>query len=366
MTDISPTSIHTPGHQSLRVTSPATQGPQTLLDNSNTNNKSFREKTNGYLKGALNYALIPISLVSAVSSLANCFLVNFKHTENSFLDKTASLSNRLAYFLNGAFGATSNAIDKNIPGAVGYGTVALASVLGTEDNLYQLKGFGSALDQLPSMLQDAAHNPEIKKLYDIKDGEEKKFNRYSGFWDSIEKTFIACKVICKNIYNEFMEKKSTGIFNALVETFGFSNKRSAERNLVLSSIGIFTGSFLGMGLGLKKLGSTIRDLAGGYADLALMNKGTSHDEQGKPTGSNAKYSFCGGLYGLASLVDLFYRWTGIEKIDQAAIGLDNAGFLAMNWANLEDIEANKKFNEEKGNGVSGITIETPQVQPALT
>lgn len=321
-------------------------------------NTEFTDIAKSYLKKALNYVLIPVSLVSAVSSLSNFYLVNVKKGENSFLDKVASISNRLAYFLNGIFGATSNALDKNLPGAVGYGTVALASIIGTEENLYQLKGFGSALDQLPSMIQDAAHNPRIKELYNIEEGEEKKFNKYSSLWNSVEKTFVACKVVCGDVVRElFTEKKSP------MEVFGFKNKRSAERNLVLSSIGIFTGSFLGMVAGFPKLGSSIRDVFGGYADLALFNKIFSYDEHGKPTGSNMGYGVCGAMYGIASLVDLVYRWTGIEKVDQAAIGLDNAGFLAMNWANLKDIEKNQEFNEEN-NGVSQITIQEPQVQLA--
>ena len=328
------------------------------------NGEEFREKADHYLKQGLKFALAPISLISCLSSVANWCLINVSKSENSLLDFVASTTNRMAYFLNGIFGTVSNALDKNLTGAVGYCTVALASIFGDHENLYQLKGFGSALDQLPSMLQDVAHNPEIKKIYNIKDGEEQKFNKYSGFWDSVVKTGVACKVVCQDIYKEFMQKKSKGILPAIQEIFMKGN-RSAEKNLVLSSMGIFLGSTLGIGFGLKKLGSSIRDISGAYADLALFNKGISRSKDGKPTGSNYKYMICGAMYELGSIIDLIYRWTGIEKTDQLAVGIDNGGFLAMNWANLDDIENNKKFNEANGDSSETVQRRPSQIEPVL-
>ena len=302
-----------------------------------------KEKLQESLDTAFKTVVMPVSAVSTISSLSSFIMTTVFKIENEFVDKLASITNRLAYFVNGIYGGTDNAVSKNTPGTVGYSLVALASVMGDKDTVYQLKGPGSSIDQLPGMLEDVAYNPKIKEIYKLEDGKEKTFNKYKGFWDSLEKTFTSFRVVCVDIAKDFFnETKSGGIINAFKKVF-ISGERTAEKNLVVSSLGLMLGSLLYIGTGFKKLGSSIRDLSGMHADLSLWNKGSSHSQDGKATGAgNLKYKFSGILYTLGSAVDLIYRWTGLDKLELAAVGLDNAGFMFMNWANATDNRANSK------------------------
>lgn len=289
------------------------------------------EKMERALALSFKSVVAPVSILSAVSSVSTFLMTNVFKNENWFVDKLASLSNRVAYFINGIYSGVNNAYSNNAPGALGYFLVSLASVIGTEDNMYLLKGPGSALDQLPAMLADVKTNPRVKKRYKLEDGKEDNFYDFSNMWDSIEKTIASTGIVCADVVREFKEKVPKGFFKAILEIFG-QGDRKAEKNLVLSSIGLLTGAGLGLGLGLKKLGSSIRDISGAYADLALLSKD-------KPS-----YKVCGAFYTLGSLLDLVYRWTGIEKLNLAAVGLDNAGFCLMSYANADD---NKKARENK-------------------
>ncbi len=309
----------------------------------NWNQLNSLERKDKVLELIFKFLVSPLSIASAVSSSWSFLLSHIFKGENETLDKIAEYSNRAAYFVNGLYGSLDNACSKNLVGTIGYGVVSLASIVGNKENLYYLKGPGSALDQLPAMAEELGYNEEIKKIYDIKEGEEKEFNKYKGYWDSVEKTLTGTRVVCKDIYREFMEKKSKGIFKALWEIF-VTDKRKAEKNLVVSSIGMLIGSGMGIVPALRKAGSIIRDIFGMHADLGLVAKGFSANKAGNSIGSNLKYTLCGALYESGSIVDLIYRITGWDRSNLLAVGLDNAGFWFMNWANATDNKAARNSN----------------------
>ena len=281
------------------------------------------KNTDKVLDQGFKWLVAPLSILSATSSVCSFISNSFFKNENWFIDKMAGLSNRASYFMNGIYSAINNACTNNLPGAIGYGLVSLASVIGNEDNMYLLKGPGSALDQLPAMLEDAADNPRIAKWFGLKPDKNNGFTTYNDVWDSVKKTIVSTGIICGDTVRELKEKLSKGFVTGILDTFARGG-RKAEKNLVLSSLGLLTGSFLGLGLGFKRIGASIRDISGAYADLALFSK------------DNLWYKLCGGFYGLASFLDLIYRWTGIEKLNVAAVGLDNAGFCLMSYANAGD------------------------------
>lgn len=287
------------------------------------------------LRSSFNYLVAPVSIISALSSVYNFISTNFFKNENWFVDRLASLSNRAAYFINGIYSGINNICTNNSPGALGYTLVSLASVIGNEENMYLLKGPGSALDQLPAMLEDAATNPRIAKRFGLKPKKDNGFTIYGDLWDSIWKTIVSTKIVCGDTFRELKEKLPKGFINGILDVFA-RGERKAEKNLVLSSLGLLTGAFLGIGAGLTRIGSSIRDISGAYADLALLSK------------DKLSYKFCGAFYTLGSLLDLVYRWTGIEKLNLAAVGLDNAGFCLMSYANADDNERARKMAREKG------------------
>lgn len=336
------------------------------------------------LKYALNYVALPVSLISSVSSITNFVQANFLSGENELVDKVATLSNRASYFVNGLYGSTDSAISRNTTGVAGFGLVSLASIIGNRENMYFLKGPGSALDQLPGMLEDAAYNPEIMKRYNLKPGQEKEFNKYKGFWDSFEKTIFSSWVVCKDIARDLKERTSKdGVLNAIKGVF-ITDKRRAERNLVTSTLGILTGVFLGSFKKLFTLGASLRDIFGIHADLAVYSKGFSYADNNKTVanenGQNKKstglgnlmYKYSGALYTVGSLLDLVYRWTGMSKLETLAVGIDNAGFLFMNLglakdneaARLRDNKTKTLTTEQQGVKDSGETIEPKIVDRA--
>lgn len=285
-------------------------------------------------RSSFNCLVAPVSIVSTLSSVYSFISTNFFNSENWFVDKLATLSNRASYFINGIYSGANNICTNNLPGALGYLIVSLASVIGNEENMYLLKGPGSALDQLPAMLEDAADNPGVAKHFNLDAKKDNGFTTYSDLWDSVWKTIVSTGIICGDTVRELKEKLPKGIVDGILNTFARGG-RISEKNLVLSSIGLLTGAFLGIGTKFKRLGSSIRDISGAYADLGILSK------------DKISYKLCGVFYGIASLLDLIYRWTGIEKLNLAAVGLDNAGFCFMSYANADDNEIARKRAREK-------------------
>ena len=146
----------------------------------------------------------------------------------------------------------------------------------------------------------------------------------------------------------------------------FSGRKTGEKNLLVSSTGVLIGVAIGALSGMKgfgfSVGSSIRDLFGGHADLALFKKGWSNTKKGVATGiGNFMYMLCGAAYTLGSAGDLLYRWTGMNKLETLAIGMDNIGFLFMTWANALDIDGERA---KKENG-QPLTTQLPITATAL-
>lgn len=294
--------------------------------------KAIKEKGKKVLSLIFNYLVTPISFASAFTSLGAFF-----RKDSDFLEKASSILNKLGYFINGFHGSFKGALTNDLTGTVGYGLVSLASIIGNSENMYYLKGWGSATDQLPAVNEDIAYHDEIKKSYGLKDGEEENFKKYTSFWDNVKKTCSGVKVVCSDIFEEFNKKKREGVFKALWDIF-VKDKRRAERNIVASSFGMYFGSFLGIFPKVRTVGQVIRDIFGAHADLGLFAKGSGMNKAGNKVGSNLKYMICGVLYELGSLTDLVYRLTKMDRLHHVAVGLDNAGFWFMNWAYGSDRE----------------------------
>ena len=333
--------------------------PQALqIPNGNGNNgksSPAKKRADKYLDLIFKCLVIPASFVSAFSSISTFLLTNFFNKENEYLDKIAEHSNKLSYFLSGIYGGLENSYHNNTPGTLGYGFVSLSSIFGTKENMYMLKGPGSAFDQLPAMLEDVAYNPEIIKKYKLEKDKEKDFNKYPTFRDSFGKLLFATQVVCKDIVRELKENMPKGFFTALKKVF-IKGERVAEKHLTVTSLGILSGVFLALVPGLYKIGRSIRDISGAYADAALFAKGFSKAEDGKATGvGNMKYMLCGALYMLGSFSDFIYNWTGLNKLELAAVGFDNAGMLFMTWANATDNKASRNT------GTQNVVIPSSQI-----
>ncbi|OGI10216.1 MAG: hypothetical protein A3I68_08060 [Candidatus Melainabacteria bacterium RIFCSPLOWO2_02_FULL_35_15] len=300
---------------------------------------SAQEKSEKAFDNSFNFFIAPLCAISLLSSMGSLIYANFLDGENEFLDKVSELSNKGAYFFNGIYGAINNALSNNIVGAVGYSCVSLASIVGNNDNMYQWKAPGSALDQLPGLNDCTVNNKKIMKKYPGTNA----VNAYKNFSDSIYKTWDSIKAVISDIYDEYKSKLSEGknIFKTTSEVF-VTNERNAERHLVISSIGIFAGFFAGIGFGFKKLGSTIRDIFGILADIGIFGISKSPSDKQQSRSSRVKYGFSGSGYLGGGLADLIYRWAGIPKADLLAVGLDNLGFGFMTWANAD---SNKKARE---------------------
>lgn len=328
---------------------------QTTVEKSNDLSKN--KNVDAWLANSFKFFLAPLSVLSCVTSLTT-----FAKGENAGSLETASnWINKAAYFFNGIYGAINNSSKNNLIGAAGYSIVSLASIFGNEENMYLFKGPGSALDQMPAMLDDLRYNPEIKKQYNIKEGKEEEFNVHPNILDNIEKTISGVKVTFSDIYNEFIAKKSNGAFNAIWDIF-VKDERKAEKNLLISTIGILAGSAIGIPFEkFRTLGSVIRDVFGFHADLALVAKFKSIAKNVKEKTSNSLYGFSGVFYTLGSGVDLIYRLFKTPKLNIAAVGLDNAGFVFMNGANWW---SSKKAAEEKETKLEQ-TNTTQTVNPGL-
>lgn len=302
----------------------------TLLEAVNKN----REKI---LASFFNYIVTPVAFASMFTSLGAYF-----KKDSDLLEKASGALNRIGYFVNGLYGSVNGAFTKDLVGTVGYGIVSLASIVGNSENLYYLKGPGSATDQLPAVNEDAAYYNEIKKEYKLKDGKEEDFKIYTKYSDSVKKTFDVIKAVCSGIISDFKKKKSEGFFKAIWDIFAKDKEKRAGRNIVVSSIGMYLGSFLGLFPKLRTAGKVIRDIFGAHADLGLFAKGTAVNKAGDKVGSNLKYMLSGVLYELGSLTDLVYRLTNMDKLNHVAVGFDNAGFWFMNWAYGSDNKKNRE------------------------
>ena len=304
-----------------------------------------REKSEKILGNGFNFLVLPICAVSFFSSIGSFVSANFLNGENEFLDRVTELSNKGAYFLNGIYGALNNALSNNIIGALGYSFVSFSSIVGDNENMYQWKAPGSALDQLPGLNDCTANNKKIMRKYP---GQEESFNLYKNHWQSVCKTWDSIKAVSSDICDEYKLKLKEGknIFKTTSEVF-ITNDRKAEKHLVVSTLGILVGFFTGIGFGFKKLGATIRDAFGILADIGVLGIAFSPSVKGQSSDSRVKYGVSGSGYLGGGFVDLAYRWLGIPKTDLLAVGLDNLGFGFMTWANADSNKRAKEIARQK-------------------
>ena len=308
-----------------------------------------KERLNQYLDVGFKCAIIPSAFVAGISSLMTFAKANFGGGEDEYWDRNANVANRVTYFCNGIYGALKNLFDNCLPGAIGYSLVSFSSFF-PNAYMYFVKGPGSALDQIPAFLKDVASNDRIAKKY-TKDGVN-TFNNYSSLTDSVVKLKDAVSIVFQDIFKDYNKNRTGGmgvvgsLLKPLTNEF-FSGKETGEKNLLISSAGILSGVIIGALSGMKgtlfSVGSSLRDLFGVHADLSLFKKGWSNTKEGVATGlGNLLYMVCGGAYTLGSTADLVYRWTGMNKLETLAVGMDNIGFLFMTWANAMDIDGDRK------------------------
>ena len=308
------------------------------------NQLSITDKSHKVLDTSFNFFILPLCGVSFLSSLGSFVSANFLDGENEFIDKVAEFTNKGAYFFNGAYGALRNALGNNIIGALGYSFVSFSSIVGDNENMYQWKGPGSALDQLPGLNNIIGGNEKIKKKYS---GE--RFNEYKTFSESVCKTWDSIKVVSSDIYDEYKSnlKEGKNILKATNEIFVISDKKT-EKHLVISTLGILAGFVTGIGLGFKNLGAGIRDTFGILADIGVLGIAFAPLEEGDSISSRIKYGFAGGGYLGGGFADLIlYRIFGIAKADILTVGLDNSGFGSMTWADTDSIERSLEIAKQK-------------------
>lgn len=330
------------GGSTVREVQPGT-GPPSPSSNGNNGAtlKPWKELSPGEKKEKVldtSYAWVvrPLCLISTISSVLSCLLSNIVDKENEYLDNIAEYFNKGAYFINGIYGAFENAASNCLPGGIGYGLVSLASVIGTKENMYLLKGWGTILDQMPAMLDDVGTNPKLLEIQNSKNRSGEDFNKYSSLWESVTKTWDAIKVVCGDIYKEAKSKLLKGKIIGFLKIFILKDERRAEKNLVVSSLGVLAGVTIALVNKFKLVGASLRDIFGMHADLGLFSK------------KNPWYKACGAFYIIGSSTDLIYRWTDIPKLELAAVGMDNLGFMFMTWAN-KNVNRDVK-NKSNGNG----------------
>lgn len=307
-------------------------------------------KTLGLIR---TFFLTPTCFLSAGAGALSFFLSNAFKAQNDFVDKIAAYSSKAAVFGVGIFNLLHRFWKKDSFGTLAFATDLATSTFADGEDLYQWKGFGSGLDHSPLILGEAHSNQKVKDKYKSKDSGEltkDQFLSYSGFLDSAKKMCYSVYVIFGDIINEF---KTNGFANGFMNCFVNKNKRKAEKNLLISGLGIITGAFLGTILGFKKIGATIRDVFGIYADWAYVDKGQSEASGDKNSEHQKNYTRSGILYTIGSLLDLAYRWTDIENLNLLALGIDRLGARDATLGLFKESESNN------GNG-----NHTTEQQPA--
>ena len=286
-------------------------------------NKSL-DKSLKFLK---NYITTPVCTLSAVSGALSYFLPNHFDSESELTETIATYSSKFALLTNAVYGGIENLYNKEASGTVGYVADFLVSLISSPENMYTLRGIGSALDQLPLFNQKIGKHKEIQNIYNPDKNNNFDFVKYNGFSDSTESTVTGIKVVASDFVNDFKEKyKNKGLLQALVTPF-----QKAEKNLLISSIGIMTGVVSSLIPGINLFGATVRDVFGIHADLAVIHGGVSQLKEQKKGG--LQYVISGAFYILGSALDLIYRWTEKQNMNLFAIGTDRLGAFFMALAN---------------------------------
>ena len=235
--------------------------------------------------------------------------------------------------------APTKAENKDTFGTAAFVMDFLAPLIATGEDLYQWKGWGSGTDHSIPISSEIKTNAKIQKQYNSAIISANGSVKFKGFLDSAKTLLSGVKAISGDITDEF-KKNSFG--KAFMNCFINANKngnRTAEKNLLISGLGTLGGAFIGTILKFKLVGATIRDVFGFYADLAYIDKGRSKvagelDEKAK------KEYFAGGVYyAIGSILDLIYRWTGIEGLNLCALGIDRLGHTRVVKGVARDVDS---------------------------
>lgn len=291
------------------------------------------QKTLGYTG---KYLVAPTAILSASSGIVSFVTSNFLKSKNKFLDTLSLFFSKAALFSTAIFGGLQTARNNDLFGTVGYVSDFMVSIFAGGEKFYLWKGYGSAFDHSPAILMDVAHNPKIKEKYDNKG---KQFLPLNSLWESIFKSMDATGIIIGDVMRDLTDSKGGNILKRLKKTFFGSTQedknRTAERNLLFSSIGTLCGAIMGTILPFERVGATIRDLFGIYADLAVYDKADSENSDGKDTGAGNKlFGTAGIFYTLGSVLDLLYRWTKMDNLNLLALGMDRVG----NWCYVTGVQ----------------------------
>ena len=294
------------------------------LDNTTQSNSvpkpqsKLSENQINVLNNIRKYLVTPFAFGTTALGLLSFALSNIFKNQNEFVDKIANYVSKGAVYATSLFMSINRAWSKDTFGTLAFSSDFVTAALASEDDLYQWKGFGSGLDHSPLILGELAHNSNFLKQYGYKNGE---FSNYKGFPDSAKKMLQGFQFVFSDIFREF---KENSLGKAFMNCF-VSGKTNAEKNLLVSEVGIIVGAFMGTILGFKKSGATLRDGFGVYADLAYIAKGLSNVSGQKQKESKKYYTKSGVEYTIGSMLDLIYRWTGMNGLNYLALGIDRLG-----------------------------------------
>ncbi|GEM_PF-5471143 len=318
-----------------------TGNPTTATGTQNKNNQPpAKSKLTPEQENTLNnlekYLVTPATYFTGLSSAASFILTHVLKNQNELVDKISTWSNKAAVYATAIFSTINRFWNRDSFGTVAFGIDLITTAIANGEDLYQWKGFGSGLDHSPLILGEVHSNPKI--------GVEKdEFLAYKDFGDSAKKMLLAVKVIVGDIVDEFKTKNP---LEAFMSCF-VKGERNAEKNLLVSGAGIIGGAFLGTILGFKKLGATIRDGFGIYADLAYIAKGLSKVSGEAPKSHKPFYTWSGIEYAIGSVLDLIYRWTGLENLNHVALAIDRLGARHGALGVVQESrEANKKKEQQ--------------------
>lgn len=288
-----------------------------------------------------DYVNTPISGLSAGLGILSFIFPNFTSKGKiDWFDNLTNWSIKGAYFANSIFGLMTNSKDRDFVGTAAYGADFATAIVAPAEEMYLWRGFGSALDQGPLFMQVLNNNEKIQKKYNKDKKEGFKYTNFTGFGDSLSKLFFALKVSVVDTIDSFKKShRKNGALKAMVETI----KTRSDFNLLTTTIGVVTGSTLGVFFGFKDLGSKVRDVFGLLADFAVGHGGLQGNEgKGKSKG-DILYQMSAVTYTLGTLTDFFYRFKPLENLHFAALGVDRLGSLFMSLGNhFHNEDANNK------------------------
>jgi len=309
------------------------------------------------LKFTENYLVTPTCMTSLGFGILSFALHSFFKRENKFVCDLAGFASKAAVFSTSVFGSLRNGCNKDLVGTIAFAIDFFTSIFGSAENLYLLKGFGSGLDHTPLILTEVANNPRIIDEYGLEEGKEEAFNQYTGFLDSFKKTISAVKIIFRDIADGF---KKHGFAEGLSNNF-LTGERTAEKNLLISGIGIIVGAASSFIPGMHTAGASLRDLFGIYADLSYYDKGMSETSGSLDSKSKKHYRLSGIEYTVGSVLDLIYRWTKMEGLNLFALGVDRLGACDAVKGIVREIE--ETWNGERKTNNSSASEATPVLAP---